>query len=116
MNLAGTTALSAGDLGGLTSQADATAAIDAVDAALNVVNTTRANNGANEIRFQQVVAAMQVNSQNTAAAESSIMDTDYAQATSNLTQAEIVQQAGTAMLSQANAIPQNVLSLLAKLP
>ncbi|HYA66009.1 MAG TPA: flagellin [Burkholderiaceae bacterium] len=116
MNLSGTAALSAGSLGSLATQAGATSAIDAVDAALGLVNTTRATNGANEIRFQQVVSSMQVNSQNTAAAESQIMDTDYAQATSNLTQAEIVQQAGTAMLSQANMIPQNVLSLLSKLP
>ena len=116
MNLSGTAALSAASLGDLTNQADSTKAIDAVDAALSLVNSTRATNGANEIRFQQVVASMQVNSQNTAAAQSQIMDTDYAQATSNLTQAEIVQQAGTAMLSQANMIPQNVLSLLSKLP
>jgi flagellin len=118
MNIATTTALTAGTggLGNLLDQADATTAISAIDTALSLVNTTRANNGANEIRFQQVVSTMQVNSQNTAAAQSSIMDTDYAQATSNLTQAEIVQQAGTAMLSQANSIPQNVLSLLAKLP
>jgi flagellin len=62
------------------------------------------------------VSSTQINSQNTAAAVSQIMDTDYAQATSNLTQAQIVEQAGTAMLSQANMIPQNVLSLLSKLP
>ena len=116
MNISGTAALQAASLGDLTNASDATAAISAVDAALSLVNSTRATNGANEIRFQQVVSSMQVNSQNTAAAESQIMDTDYAQATSNLTQAEIVQQAGTAMLSQANSIPQNVLSLLSKLP
>jgi flagellin len=116
MNIASTAALSAASLGSLTSETSATSAISAVDAALTLVNNTRATNGANEIRFQQVVSTEQINSQNTAAAESSIMDTDYAQATSNLTQAEIVQQAGTAMLSQANSIPQNVLSLLSKLP
>ena len=75
-----------------------------------------AQNGAFEIQFQQVVSSMQINSQNTAAAESQIMDTNYAQATSQLTQAQIVQQAGTAMLSQANMIPQSVLTLLSKLP
>jgi len=116
MALSGTTALGTGSLGGLTSQANATTAIDAVDTAMGLINSTRATNGANEIRFQQVVSSMQVNSQNTAAAQSQIMDTDYAQATSNLTQAEIVQQAGTAMLSQANMLPQNVLTLLSKLP
>ncbi|HXY05102.1 MAG TPA: flagellin [Burkholderiaceae bacterium] len=116
MTLASAVALSSACLGDLTQGSDATAAITAVDNALALVNSVRATNGANEIRFQQVVANMQVNAQNTASAESSIMDTDYAQATSNLTQAEIVQQAGVAMLSQANSIPQNVLSLLAKLP
>jgi flagellin len=98
------------------SVASASAAIGAIDSALNDVNSARASNGAYEIQFQQVVSSTQINSQNTAAAVSQIMDTDYAQATSELTQAQIVQQAGTAMLSQANMIPQNVLSLLAKLP
>ena len=116
MTLASAKALSAASLGNLNSGTFATAAIGNVDSALSVVNSARATNGANEIRFQQVVQSMQVNSQNTAAAESQLMDTDYAQATSNLTQAEIIQQAGVAMLSQANSIPQNVLSLLAKLP
>jgi flagellin len=118
MNISGTAALQtgAGGLGDLLTQTDASTAISAIDTALSLVNTTRSTNGANEIRFQQVVSSMQVNSQNTAAAESQIMDTDYAQATSALTQAQIVQQAGTAMLSQANSIPQNVLSLLSKLP
>jgi flagellin len=116
MTLASATALSAASLGNLNSGTFATSAIGNVDAALNVLNSARATNGANEIRFQQVVQSMQVNSQNTAAAESQLMDTNYAQATSQLTQAEIVQQAGVAMLSQANSIPQSVLSLLAKLP
>jgi len=98
------------------SVASASAAIGAIDSALNDVNSARASNGAYEIQFQQIVSSTQINSQNTSAAVSQIMDTDYAQATSNLTQAQIVMQAGTAMLSQANMIPQNVLSLLAKLP
>ena len=98
------------------SVASASAAISAIDSALSDVNTARASNGAYEIQFQQIVSSTQINSQNTAAAVSQIMDTDYAQATSNLTQAQIVEQAGTAMLSQANMIPQNVLSLLSKLP
>jgi len=94
----------------------ANSALSAIDTALNDVNTSRASNGAYQIQFQQIVSSTQINSQNTAAAVSQIMDTNYAQATSNLTQAQIVQQAGTAMLSQANAIPQGVLSLLSKLP
>ncbi len=103
-------------LGSITSGANASTAIAAIDTALGDVNTARAQNGAFEIQFQQVVNTLQVNSQNTAAAESQIMDTNYAQATSNLTQAQIVQQAGAAMLTQANSIPQTVLSLLQKLP
>jgi flagellin len=100
----------------IASVASASAAITAIDTALSDVNTTRASNGAYEIQFQQIVSSQSINSQNTAAAVSSIMDTDYAQATSALTQAQIVQQAGTAMLSQANSVPQQVLSLLSKLP
>lgn len=110
------TALSNSTSVSIASVASASAALSAIDTALSDVNTTRANNGASEIQFQQIVSSTQINSQNTAAAVSQIMDTDYAQATSNLTQAQIVQQAGTAMLSQANSIPQNVLSLLSKLP
>lgn len=110
--LTSSTTLGSVTTGGLTSAASATSAIGAIDNALNLVNQQRANYGADEIRFQQVVSTLQINSQNTAAAESQIMDTDYAQATSALTQAQIVQQAGTAMLSQANMIPQTVLTLL----
>jgi len=100
----------------ISSVASASAALTAIDTALNDVNTSRASNGAYEIQFQQIVSSQQINSQNTAAAVSQIMDTNYAQATSQLTQAQIVQQAGTAMLSQANSIPQSVLTLLSKLP
>jgi flagellin len=101
--------------GGVASTASAAAAITAIDNALTTVNQNRANYGADSIRFQQVVSTLQINSQNTAAAESQIMDTDYAQATSALTAAQIVQQAGTSMLAQANMIPQNVLSLMKNL-
>jgi flagellin len=83
-----------------------------ITSALGEVNTDRSNFGANEIRFQQVVSTLQVDSQNTAAANSQVLDTNFAQATSNLTQAQVVQQAGVALLSQANAQPQQVLALL----
>jgi flagellin len=101
--------------GALSSAASASAAISAIDNALTQVNQQRANYGAYEIRFNQVISTEQVDSQNTASAESQIKDTDYAAATSALTQAQIVQQAGTAMLTQANSVPQNVLTLLSKL-
>jgi flagellin len=113
--LATDVALKAASLGSVINPASASAAIAAIDTALGDVNTARAQNGAYEIQFQQIVASTQINSQNTAAAESQIMDTNYAQATSALTQAQIVQQAGTAMLSQANSQPQSVLTLLSKL-
>ncbi len=108
--------LKSGSLGDLTTTANSSSAIAAIDVALGDVNTARAQNGAYEIQFTQVVNTLQVNSQNTAAAESQIMDTNYAQATSALTQAQIVQQAGAAMLTQANNVPQTVLTLLSKLP
>jgi flagellin len=90
--------------------------LTSINSAIDTVNTTRATFGATEIQFQQVVSTLQVDSQNMSSAQSQIMDTNYAQATSQLTQAEIVQQSGTAMLSQANSIPQSVLTLLSKLP
>jgi flagellin len=114
-NLTTSSTLGSVTTGGVSTASAATSAIDAIDNALTLVNQTRANFGASSIRFQQVVATLQINSQNTAAAKSQIMDTDYAQATAALTQAQIVQQAGTAMLAQANMLPQNVLSLMKNL-
>jgi flagellin len=116
-NLAGSSsaAISGATNGSVASTASASAAITAIDTALTAVNSARANFGSDSIRFNQIVSTLQINSQNTAAAESQIMDTDYAQATAQLTQAQIVQQAGTAMLAQANMIPQNVLSLMKNL-
>ena len=63
-------------------------------------------------RFESVIASLQVASENTAAARSRILDADFAAETANLTRAQILQQAGTAMLAQANALPNNVLTLL----
>jgi len=114
--LASDTNLATTALGNIDNPTGATSAIAAIDKALGDVNSARAQNGAYEIQFQQVVSATTINSQNTAAAASQIMDTNYAQATSMLTQEQIVQQAGTAMLSQANSQPQSVLTLLSKLP
>jgi len=87
-------------------------AITNVDAALTLVNTERAKWGATQNRFESVIANLQVSSENTAAARSRIMDADFAAETAALTRAQILQQAGTAMLAQANAAPQGVLSLL----
>lgn len=86
--------------------------IVAMDAALDAVNSSRADLGAIQNRFSSVVANLQTNSENMSASRSRIMDTDFAKETAELSRTQILQQAGTAMLAQANQIPQNVLSLL----
>jgi flagellin len=90
----------------------ATAAITALDTQINTITTNRATWGAVQNRFEGVIANIQVNSENLAAARGRIMDADYAAETASLTRAQILQQAGVAMLAQANAAPQSVLSLL----
>jgi flagellin len=92
--------------------ANARAAISAVDTALTEINSARALFGATQNRFESVIANLQVASENTAAARSRIMDADFATETAALTRSQILQQAGTAMLAQANQVPQQVLSLL----
>ena len=96
----------------VTTAADANTAIGAIDTALTTINTTRATWGAAQNRFDMVISTLQVNSENQAAARGRIMDADFAKETAALTRAQILQQAGTAMLAQANAAPQGVLSLL----
>ncbi len=96
----------------ITDVAGAQAAITALDAALNAVNSQRATFGAVENRFSNIVATLQVTTENQQAAQSRIMDADYAVETSNLSRANILQQAGNAMVAQANQLPQQVLSLL----
>ncbi len=83
-----------------------------VDSALTTINSARADLGALQSRFESVVANLQTNSENLSASRSRIQDTDFAAETAALTRGQILQQAGTAMLAQANAAPQNVLSLL----
>ena len=83
-----------------------------MDAALTAVNSARASMGALQNRFQSVVETLQTVSENLTASRSRILDADFAAETANLTRAQILQQAGTAMLAQANAIPNNVLTLL----
>jgi flagellin len=96
----------------LSSVAGADTAMTTMDAALTAVNTARANLGAIQNRFSSVVTNLQTTAENVSAARSRIQDADFAAETANLTRAQILQQAGTAMLAQANALPQNVLSLL----
>ena len=96
----------------VSSYAGAQLAIQQCDAALSQVNGARANLGALQSRFESAVSNIQIASENTTAARSRIMDTDYAAETANLSRAQILQQAGNAMLVQANQLPQQVLSLL----
>ncbi len=90
----------------------AQAVISGIDAAINAVNSQRAEFGAVQNRFENVVATLMVAAENQSAARSRIMDADYAAETANLSRAQILQQAGNAMVAQANQLPQQVLSLL----
>ncbi|TLD44083.1 MAG: Flagellin [Accumulibacter sp.] len=87
-------------------------AISTIDSALANINSSRANLGAVQNRFSSVVSNLAATSENLSASRSRILDADFAVETANLSRAQILQQAGTAMLAQANALPQNVLSLL----
>jgi flagellin len=97
---------------GISTASAATTAMTAIDNALDQVNSARATFGAMQNRFESVISNLQVAAENQTAAKSRIMDADFAQETARLTRAQILQQAGTAMLAQANAAPQGVLSLL----
>ncbi|HCJ50689.1 MAG: flagellin [Gallionellales bacterium CG_4_10_14_3_um_filter_54_96] len=90
----------------------ASAALNAIDGALSSVNTSRASLGAYQNRFASVVTSLQTTSENLTASRSRIQDTDFAAETASLTRAQILQQAGTAMLAQANQIPNQVMTLL----
>jgi flagellin len=83
-----------------------------IDAAINKVNSERATMGASQSRFDSVISNLQISVENQAAARSRIMDADFASETSNLSRAQILQQAGTAMAAQANLLAQSVLTLL----
>jgi len=87
-----------------------------VDNALQQLATSSAQLGAYQNRFQAAITGLNTDSTNLSSAKSSIVDTNYAEATSSLSKAQILQQAGTAMVAQANTIPQNILTLLQKLP
>jgi flagellin len=96
----------------VTSVKGAQQAMEIVDAALTQVSSSRAELGAVQNRFTSVVTNLQTNSENTSASRSRIQDADFAAETANLSRAQILQQAGTAMVAQANQLPQSVLSLL----
>jgi flagellin len=92
--------------------ANANTAIQVIDAAIATISSTRADLGATQNRFESIVSGLQVASDNQSAARSRIVDADFATETAKLTRGQILQQAGIAVLAQANAAPQNVLSLL----
>ena len=96
----------------ITSADAASTAMVAIDAALSTANVERANYGAAQNRFEAIIATLQVASTNNSAARARIMDADFAAETANLSRAQILQQAGTAMMAQANQVPQQVLQLL----
>ena len=86
--------------------------IDNIDAALDNINDTRATFGATQSRFDAIITNLQVGVENQSAARSRIMDADFAAETANMSRAQVLQQAGTAMVAQANQLPNQVLKLL----
>jgi len=96
----------------ITTSANASAVLSALDSDINAVSNDRSQLGAVQNRFQAVVANMANYVQNLQDSRSRIVDTDFASETANLTSNQILQQAGTAILSQANQVPQAALSLL----
>lgn len=91
---------------------NATNALAAIDGALATINSSRADLGAIQNRFSSVVSSLQTTSENLTASRSRIRDADFAAETASLTRGQVLQQAGTAILAQANALPQGVLALL----
>jgi flagellin len=98
--------------GGVSTAAAALAAVSAIDLKLDAVNTSRASYGAAMSRFSMAIQNLQITGENQSAARGRIMDADFAAETANLSRAQILQQAGSAMVAQANQLPNQVLALL----
>ena len=96
----------------ITTFENATQALKTVDASLAFISSERAKLGALQSRFETTIASLNITSENLSASRSRILDADFAMETANLSRTQILQQAGTAMVAQANQIPQGVLSLL----
>ncbi len=96
----------------VSTQADAWVALKKIDKAIDSVNSSRASLGALQSRFENTVANIDVQTENISASRGRIVDADFAKETANLSRSQILQQAGTAMVAQANQLPQGVLSLL----
>ena len=95
-----------------TDVADIGTVIDNIDIAISRINSERASLGASQNRFDAVISNLMISAESQAAARGRIMDADFAAETSNLSRAQILQQAGNAMVAQANQLPQQVLKLL----
>ncbi len=95
-----------------TSIGDVQTVINNIDTAIDTINGERATLGASQSRFDSVVSNLQISIENQSAARSRIVDTDFAAETANLSRAQILQQAGNAMIAQANQLPEQVLQLL----
>ena len=93
-------------------QKDAWVALKKIDSAIDQVNSARADLGALQSRFESTVANIDIQTENLSASRGRITDADFAKETANLSRSQILQQAGTAMVAQANQLPQQVLSLL----
>jgi flagellin len=98
--------------GGVSSTSAASSAMANIDTALTTINTQRALMGAVQNRFSAMIEVLQVNEENTRAARGRIMDADFAEETANLSRSQILQQAASAMVAQANSLPQLALQLL----
>ena len=107
-----TTTAVTGVAGGLTTAAAASTALAAIDTSLDVITTNRATYGAAMSRFEFAISNLRISGENQSAARGRIMDADFAAETAELSRSQILQQAGTAMVAQANQLPQQVLQLL----
>jgi flagellin len=106
---AGVSAVTAGTI---TTAAASLTAMDDIDDALTEISTARASFGATQNRFEAVISNLQVNAENQAASRGRIVDADFAAETANLSRTQVLQQAGMAMVAQANAMPNGVMQLL----
>ncbi|ALV06221.1 flagellin N-terminal helical domain-containing protein [Roseateles depolymerans] len=106
------TAVTGGAITNASTTTDLATVIDNIDSAIKTVSTERSKLGASQNRFDAIISNLQISVENQTAARSRIMDADFASETANLSRAQILQQAGNAMIAQANQAPQQVLALL----
>jgi len=111
-NLNAGTGVTAVVAGGITTAALSLTAMDDIDTAIGEITTARATFGATQNRFESVISSLSVNAENTAASRGRIVDADFAQETANLSRSQVLQQAGMAMVAQANSTPNSVMKLL----